>query len=83
MDTNSDEYRQLVAHHLSVLTAHGREYSGQIMAAVQLLQADLDGGVSLSDRDKADLLSIILNSAQKHINMLDWTVEERKNFGAD
>jgi hypothetical protein len=75
-----EEFKEMEADHLSLLTQYGRHFVGIAASAVKLLEDDFLGKSQLSPEDKSVFLGIASESLRKHIELLDWSIQERQNF---
>lgn len=80
MFVNSEEYRNMERKHLSILTSYGREYVAHIIASITLLEEKLYGESELSDDKGKELFRMLIDSANKHRELIVWSIRERQRF---
>lgn len=76
---DNEEYLRMIEHHLSMLTQYGKLYTDSITASITLLEHNLfSDSLVLSDETK-EIFASLKNEAQKHRDLIEWSINERKN----
>lgn len=77
--TTNEEYLKL-QEHLSTLTSYGRHYAGILADTATLLYREFLGEIELSREEREDLLNILTNTAKKHKELIERSINERQKY---
>jgi hypothetical protein len=79
-NNDDEEYLELQQLHLSALTNVGRELAGVIISAIALLDDDMKSERMKLAPESHEIWNILKHATQKHYDMIDDLLEERKKF---
>lgn len=78
----NEEYQQMEQEHLTLLTSFGLHYTSILLTTAKLLQPHYEKETASEERE--ELLNILLETARKHLELIEWSVKERqKSISSD
>lgn len=80
MTQPTNEYLEIKLMHLTALTSVGRELAGVIISAIALLEDDMETERMKLAPESQEVWTILKNAANKHHDMIEDLLQERKKF---
>jgi hypothetical protein len=75
-----EQYLELLHKCLSHLTSYGRNYLSSAGSIARILEEDHSGKEILSKEEKEKWLGMLIETIDKHLKLIEWTLEERRKF---
>ena len=80
MKNSDDVLTQMNAEHLGILTSDGRHLIALAQGAASLLESDWSSENKLSDEKKQKLFKMLLDTLNKHSELIQWSIQERQKY---
>lgn len=75
-----DQNNKMQEEHLKLLTTYGQEYVSTMASAANMLEHEFYRELELTDAEKKEIYKVLLDTAAKHLEMIEWSIQERQKF---